>query len=108
MEKKVNCKVTKCIYNRKSEYCHKKEIMISGNKVNDSDDTQCESFENSGTTSYTTYKLKKEYIPQIEVYCDVNNCVFYSNGFLNGKCNRVSITLDENKGEPRCLSCKTM
>lgn len=53
-------------------------------------------------------KLKKEYIPQIEVYCDVNNCVFYSNGFLNGKCNRVSITLDENKGEPRCLSCKTM
>ena len=53
MEKKVNCRVTKCIYNRGSECCHKKEIMISGNLVDDSDDTKCESFKDSGTTSCT-------------------------------------------------------
>lgn len=108
MEKKVNCRVTKCIYNRGSECCHKKEIMISGNLVYDSDDTKCESFKDSGTTSCTIHNLKEEFKPRVEVYCNVKNCVFYSNGFLNGKCNRVSITVDENKREPRCLSCKPM
>lgn len=108
MDKKVDYRVTKCIYNRGSECCHKKEIMISGNNVCDSDDTKCESFKDSGTTFCAIHNLKEEFKPRLEVYCDVNNCVFHSNGFLNGKCNRVTITLDENKGETRCLSYKMM
>ena len=85
-----------------SGYCHRKAITINGRNICENTDTKCECFENKGVTPNFIHELKEAYKPEIEVYCNVKNCVFY----LNGECNRVTITVGENKKQPYCQSYK--